>query len=286
VSATRLPEPVGEAVGRYLAVADRLLPGRIVGFHVVGSVALGAYRRRRSDIDFVAVVDRRLDAGELRRLRAVHVATAVAHGAREVVRQGLSIPGVVNGVFVRADDLATPVTRITPEASHAGHQFLVRKAFDVNPVVWKTFAERGITVRGEDASTLGLDPEPDRLVAFNRDNLEGYWSRSAEAQRRGARDLKMRIDPRWRSTWCALGAPRLHHTIATGQVVSKEAAGEYALDTFAREWHPLLLDALAYWREEPSPDDSLADRRRRARVSADFVLAVVDHARSLPAWTS
>jgi hypothetical protein len=29
-----------------------------------------------------------------------------------------------------------------------------------------------------------------------------------------------------------LGPPRLHHTIATGEVISKEAAGEYALDVF------------------------------------------------------
>ncbi|WP_147255865.1 hypothetical protein [Streptomyces sp. PT12] len=46
---------------RYRACADRLLPGRIAGFHVagfhvVGSAALGAWREGRSDIEFVAVV--------------------------------------------------------------------------------------------------------------------------------------------------------------------------------------------------------------------------------------
>ena len=43
-------------VQRYLRLADRLLPGMITGFYVTGSVALGAYRPGRSDIDFVAVL--------------------------------------------------------------------------------------------------------------------------------------------------------------------------------------------------------------------------------------
>ena len=45
-----LPGPADRAVARYVRLADRLLPGRVVGVYVIGSIALGAYRRRRSDI--------------------------------------------------------------------------------------------------------------------------------------------------------------------------------------------------------------------------------------------
>lgn len=280
MTAATLPEDVRADVVRYLQVADRLLPGRIVGFHVVGSVALGAYRRARSDIDFVALVDRRLDASELRRLRAVHAVTAARMGAAELARRRRpSVPGVCNGVFVVADEVSEPVTAIRPVASHSGHDFHVGSAFDVNPVVWKTFADRGLAVRGPAAATLGLDPEPDRLVQFNRENLDGYWRTTAESMlRTGGRSLRARVSPRWLSAWCALGPPRLHHTIRTGEVISKEAAGEYALDTFASEWHPLLHEALAYWRDEPPPNDRFEDPAVRVATSAEFVLSVVDDA--------
>ena len=279
-----LPPAVEAAVERYLAVADRFLPGRIVGFHVVGSVALGTYRRARSDIDFVALVDHRLDTSELHRLRAVHIATAVRMGAGELARRRRpGVPGVCNGAFVVADDVATPVTEITPVASHSGHDFHVGRAFDVNPVVWKTLAEHGITVRGPAASALGVDPQPERLAAFNRANLDGYWRQTAEQVRRSSgRSLRARLAPRWLSAWCALGPPRLHHTIATGEVISKEAAGEYALEAFGPEWHPLLREALAYWREQPSPDDRFSSPAVRAEAAADFVLAVVEDAARLP----
>ena len=52
-----VPADVRRTVERYLGVADRLLPDRITGFYLVGSVALDAYRPGRSDIDFVAVLD-------------------------------------------------------------------------------------------------------------------------------------------------------------------------------------------------------------------------------------
>lgn len=270
---SRLPPSVEAAVARYLGLADRALPGRIIGFHVVGSVALGGYRPARSDIDFVAILDRSLDAAELRRLKAAIVASGVRSALPDLARGRLSLPGVCNGVFITADDVAKPVTTIVPVASHAGHSIQVGQGFDANPVVWKTFAEHGITVRGDDASTLPLDPEPDRLEAWNRDNLVRYWQPWAERAAHGRGGFRTRLSPRWLTAWGALGPPRLHHTIATGEVISKEAAGEYAKDTFGAEWHPVLDEALAYWREEPSPG------RQPLEATGRFALHVINSAR-------
>ena len=79
-------------------------------------------------------------------------------------------------------------------------------------------------------------------------------------------------------TWGALGAPRLHCTIATGEIVGKAAAGEYALTTFGPRWQPLIAAALAYWRGE-----SCGNRPGRAvQRTGEFVLEVVDSANKLP----
>ncbi|MBO0694234.1 MAG: nucleotidyltransferase domain-containing protein, partial [Acidimicrobiaceae bacterium] len=53
-----LPALVEAAVGRYLRLADLWLPGRVTGWYLVGSLALDAFRPGRSDVDFVAVLDR------------------------------------------------------------------------------------------------------------------------------------------------------------------------------------------------------------------------------------
>jgi hypothetical protein len=267
------------AVGRYLGIADGLLPGRITGFYLVGSAALGAWRPGRSDIDFVAVVDRPFDRTDLRRLRAVHAAAGVGSTVRALRRGHLMIPGTCNGAYVAAADLERPVTEIVPQASHTGMRFAAGRAFDVNPVQWKVLAESGIAVRGPAPSALGLRPEPERLRDWNLANLDAYWRPWGEAAVRRPTSPRWR-PPRWAAAWGALGVCRLHRTVATGEVVSKEAAGEYARRTFGSEWHPLIDEALAYWRRG-RPTGAFPDRRSSTRRTGEFVLEVVRDAQAL-----
>jgi hypothetical protein len=171
------------------------------------------------------------------------------------------------------------VSEITSVASHTGHAFSIGKAgSDVSPVAWKVLAERGVAVRGADPAALSLDPQPALLRSWNVGNLHSYWAPWAMTAPKSPLPW-FGLRPRWSTAWGALGAPRLHHTIATGEVISKEAAGEYALDVFGARWHPLVAEALAYWRMEPDRlHRSSADR---ARLTTEFVLEVVQAAGGL-----
>jgi hypothetical protein len=276
-----VPADVRRTVDRYLGVADRLLPDRITGFYLVGSVALGAYRPGRSDIDFVAVLDGdgHLSATDLRRLRLVHVASGLRTGPAALRRGHFAFPGTCNGVFVREDDLRRPVTTIESLASQTGTHFRRGAAFDVNPVQWTTLARHGVAVRGPEPAVLGLDPEPGRLRQWNLDNLAAYWVPWAQATRRRP-GLRWRAMPGWATSWGTLGAPRLHHTIATGDVISKEAAGEWAKATLDPRHHAIVDEGLAWWRGQPA-DLAFADVATRARATADLVLATADEAARL-----
>ncbi|MEV0702545.1 aminoglycoside adenylyltransferase domain-containing protein [Saccharopolyspora sp. NPDC050389] len=159
------------AVARYLTAADRLLPGKITGFYVVGSAALGAWRPGRRDIDLIAVVDGGIGDREARRLR--------------------------------------------------GH--------------WRDRAEKSLSRRPPSKPLV-----PAHRVAVNR----------------------------------VLGPPRLHCTIATGQVITKESAAEYALDTFAARWHPLIRTALAHRTGEPEPGDS-PEPGELPRMAGEFILELI-----------
>ena len=145
-------------------------------------------------------------------------------------------------------------------------------------MAWKVLAERGIPLRGPEPSLLPLDPQPELLRSWNLQNLESYWRPWASAVERCPR-ARFGVRPRYWTAWGVLGAPRLHHTIVTGQVVSKETAGEYALDLFPRRWHPLIADALAYWRSQP--DRLGLSPGERGRLTGEFVFEVIDGARNL-----
>ncbi|MFS8104589.1 DUF4111 domain-containing protein [Lentzea alba] len=258
-----LPADVERATGRYLAVADRLLPGRIAGFYVVGSVALGAWRADRSDIDFIAVVE-----GDLppRRLRALHALGNLTAAGRAVRRVDPAIPGTVNGAFIAVDDLGLPVTTIRPLGSHSGWTVKLGRGFEVNPVVWKVLRDSGVAVRGPEPALLGLDPEPGRLREWNLGQLRGHWRGWGEGLASGS---VRRANP-----GRVLGPPRLHHTVVTGEVISKEAAAEYALDTFGSRWEPLMRAALAHRDGMPVAFAGLL------RAAGEFTLEVLAEAES------
>ncbi|GAA4103399.1 aminoglycoside adenylyltransferase domain-containing protein [Nonomuraea soli] len=276
-----LPRDVARAASRYLTTADRLAPGRIRGFYLVGSVALGAWRAGRSDIDFVAVVDGDLGDRDLRRLSLLHKAANVPAAWQALVRARPAIPGTLNGVFVAAGDLSKPVSRIRPLASHSGPSFTRGRGFEVNPVVWKILLEKGVTVRGPAPGELGLDPEPGTLREWNLRQLRGHfatWARQAMSDRPPRKPL---LPAHRVALSTVLAPPRLHHTIMTGEVISKEEAAHYALETFDARWRPLIRLALARRLGSPAPDEAAAsvdDPRELPRLAGAFVLDVITSA--------
>lgn len=277
-----LPGAALAAADDLLARLDRALPGRIEGFYVVGSACLGAFRPDRSDVDFVAIVaDGKLGAGELRRLRAIHLGRWGAALARDLVI-ARRWPLVCNGSYLAPDALSRSPLEITPLAGHVAGRFgVAQPGFDVNPVTWHTLAHHGVAIRGPEPDRLEIRTDPAELRAWTLENLNGYWRRwVGRARRLGP--ATVRAVPRRFAAWGVLGAPRLHYTLATGQIASKEQAGSYALEAFAPEWRPLVEEALAFWRGAPAraPYRHRPDLRRRA--AADFVTHVIDSANRLP----
>lgn len=272
-----IPPDVWARAQRYLAVADATLPAPVPACYLVGSVALGDYRPGRSDVDLVVAVDAapgQIGAVTLRRLSA---RVNAARGMVNLARGRWSLPGTVNAVLVPVSQLARPVSAIEPLGAHVGGSVVVGSAFDVNPVVWTVLATRGLPVRGPAPSGLRLDPEPDRLIGWNLANLQGYWAPWARRLAgTGTGTRPNRFSPaRWVTAWGVLGAPRLAVTVETGEIVTKHAAGRWALDRYGDRWAPIIREALAYRDDRPA-DPAFAEPTRRRAETAAFVTHVVE----------
>jgi hypothetical protein len=260
-------------------MADRLLPGWTTGFYVVGSAALGEYVPGRSDLDFVATVTARLDRSGFARLRLLHILAGSEAAIRSKRQGGSLISSTPNGLFLTEADIGRPVTSIRPVASHVGYRFAKGHAFDLNPVTWKVLAESGITIRGPEPSSLGLNTEPELLKSWNLKNLHDYWLPWAKSisQRVPVSSTRLRYGLAWMVGWGTLGAPRLHYTIATGDVIGKRTAGQYALDTFDKEWRSVIQLGLDWWHDNLTAPVTTADVRR----AGYFVQTVVESAGAL-----
>jgi hypothetical protein len=275
-----LPEPAAGVVSRFLRRLDRQAGGLIEGFYIVGSIALGGFRAGRSDIDFVATLSGPLCPATLAELRSVHRRSYADGIARAAVSR--SWPLVCNGVFIASEDLAHPPATVKAAAKQLSEKFVTGDSFDVNPVTWWTLAHSGIAVRGPSPEHFSIHLDDAELRRWTATNLTTYWRPWAVAVGgagiNGWRQQVRLLRVGRLAAWGVLGTARMHATIATGEVITKEQAGDYALDTFDPEWRPIINDALTYWRNLPQ-SSSRPPQTLRAETAA-FVLHVIDLVRT------
>jgi hypothetical protein len=129
-------------------------------------------------------------------------------------------------------------------------------------VTWHTVARHGIACRGPEPANLNIWADAERLAIWTLDNLESYWRPLLGAAARFPNRWSLISLTSWGAVWIVLGISRLHYTLATGEICSKEAAGRYALQTFPEQWHGIIKEALCI--------------RQADRARADFLSALAD----------
>jgi hypothetical protein len=200
----------------YLSAVDAALPGFVEGFYLVGSVALGAYQEGRSDIDAMIFTSRPASPADLDALRELH----------------RKIP--VDGVYVEPAIARTwPTDRPVAPFVVDGELKTGKPCGELTPVVWLILQRYGIALRGPAVADLGVRVDPAEIRRYNLENLREYWQGNV----RDFRGYVATLPPgEVRDTvtvaWYVLGPARLHHTAATGDIISKSQAGPYLAALF------------------------------------------------------
>jgi len=278
-----LPVEVGRSVELFLTAVDDMAPGVVTGFYLVGSVALGDFHPRgagrgrlstASDIDFVAVTDRRV-APESREMAAL----AEAH-ARTVA--AFPRPHFDGAVLTWADLAVGPDgCPVVPCAQES--RFTPAGRSGLNPVMFCELASHGIAVRGPRPAEVDLWADQNALRTFTLDNLRTYW-RPWWQQKRQARPLALAIGvSAWFPVWAVLGVSRLHHLLATGTMTSKCGAGRYARDAFDPRWQRIIAESLCLRTDGAEGRRSYRNPLARRRDTLAFLDATIEAALALPA---
>lgn len=260
-----LPHPVAAVCAAWLDLADAAVPGLVTGLHVRGGLGFGEWVPGASDVDVVAVLDRRPSDAEVDLLGETHEALAADHP---------EIP--FDGIHVTAADLAGD-PESCPEVPCVLHGwFEPAGRWDVTPVGWHELAWHSVPVRG---ALPAVWTDRARLEAFTREHLTVHWVEQAAALEKFPAEAATEA-----ATWHVLGVARLHHLLETGAMTSKSAGGRWALGFHDPRWHPLLREALRVRgatpedRALPPSYEGPGGAERRGADVAAFVADVVSSA--------
>jgi predicted nucleotidyltransferase len=234
---------------RFVDGVRSVLGANFVGAYLVGSFALGD-ADEHSDVDFLVFTETEISDEELAGLQELHGA---------LYELDIGWAQHLEGSYVPRDRFCA----LDPE--RAPFLFLDNGARELawdnhcNSAVMRwVVRERGVALAGPDPQSLVEPVPPDALHREAVTAMREYAEWAPEPTQTG--DMSQ-----WKQPYLVLTACRLLATLARGEVVSKRAAGEWALKTLDPEWHDLIARALAdrpdpWCRVHRSADPELAER--------------------------
>src|SRR5262245_46966035 len=258
------PRSVQDIINAFLEAIDTEVPALVEGLYRVGSLALDDFRPHSSDIDFVAITAGPLDASSLLALKRAH-----SRLARRWPRP------FFDGIYVTWKDLRNDPAQTGPGPYSQAGRFHREGPGERNPVTWQVLARNGVRCRGPVVADVEIWTDPEVLASWTNGNLDSYWRRLLNRCGRllspyGAAALTSHA-----AVWCVLGVSRLHYTLATGEITSKEGAGIYALAAFPAKWSRLIEECLRIRRASDSRSlyRSPFARRREVLEFTEMVIA-------------
>ena len=259
-----IPHPLAlHAAEACLAMVDRVAPGLVEGFYIVGSVALDDFRPAISDLDFVIVTGAR--PGD-------DLQTALAEGHARLDGEA-SLPKL-DGVYATWDELLMgPFEAPVGPCVEAG-LFVSSDIHGRHPMTWGVLRRVAVTLRGPLLAGATIWWDPGCLERWAVESVGSYWRPSlsrmlVKCSPEGVCTLDGRAIER-----TVLGLCRLHYILATGVVPSRSDAGLYGLISLPRTCHRIIEEALRI-RREPAAASIYADPEGRHGDVLKFVRVVL-----------
>jgi hypothetical protein len=225
---TEVPPSVQQVLDEYIALVHDALPDLLAGMYLHGSLSLGAFDPRLSDIDFITITNRRCTATDIEALRVIHQTLLQRYPQAQL-----------EGSYLQWHDLGRFEDTIPPHP-HI-HDGILRASgyHDINAVTWWILKHRGIAVVGPPAERLNIQVDWDDLIAKMHHNMNTYWASFTTDPQRMA----------WLLTddgiqWAVLGVLRQFYTFRERAITSKTGAGIYGLGHTPRQWHRLIQEAI------------------------------------------
>jgi hypothetical protein len=208
-----LPATIAGMFEGFLEAGRRAAPGQLAAVYAVGSLALGDFSVRQSNVDLVVVAEPRLDRGQLSTMATAARGLRRAHRDAQVWYASwddLDADGPGSGSSSAEMPLATPMTRAI-------------------------LRHDPMALFGPDWPVVSLDP--DAFQRWSAGQLQALASAS-----HGLLVLRRAVTP------LVLQAAQLAQGAITGRVLSKSEAGEAVMAIVSTRQKRILTDAVGYRR--------------------------------------
>lgn len=230
----KLPSFVEKVLRDYVSQMTAAYPNLIEGVYITGSVALGDYYSKKSDIDFMTVLKEIPPEDLLRRLKHIHLNIEKAYGRPKLNGYYVTMKGIKRG------------QKSFP--SFFKNRLQLERPFELDKVSLLEWKEFSYCVCGIPAVELPLDVQLRDVMAQLHQNINSYWTSWIRRYSPVSFNyVLLMLFPRL-TEWGILGVARQLYTLETGMIASKLNAGTYCLDKLPDNLKGIMRQAIAVRR--------------------------------------
>ena len=228
-----LPDEVELVLNEYIRVFNRNLPDLLDSFYLVGSLVLNDYHEGKSDVDFVALINRDMTPDELNILKGIH---------KEISSKFPE--NVLDGSYVTPQQI-DKLEKWGPIIYFDGKSFRCDlQSGNVDIITWFMLKNYGITILGKQPEYYVPNINVEDLISHVRLNVNTYWFNwTDKASKHISKESFFTLFEKG-VEWGVLGISRLYYTIHEKDIISKYGAGEYVLEMVPAKFERIIKEAL------------------------------------------
>lgn len=255
-----IPEGVKPLVDEYIATIEAELPGFMSAFYLHGSIALGDFHPRFSDIDFIAVINRPSTTTDLAGLKRIH------HALKQKYPQGN-----LSGSYLQWHDLGRAKADLQPHPHCHNGVVKVTDFQEMEFVTWWTLKSHGLALIGPEPQELSFTLDWNEFMVATRENMNTYWVRFT---REPVRMAWLFWD--YGIQWAVLGVLRQFYSLNEHDIASKTRAGEYGLARLPESWQRIIQEAINVRNQSQMRSSLYGSRLNRAVEAQRFLRFLID----------
>lgn len=251
----RIPNNLEFLFQKYIQLLHKELGDSIYGIYIYGSLALGSYSERTSNIDFLTVVDKRLNENDILRIQKVH----------KSLRKFSPYANAMEGEYVYLPDIIEG----KPEKHYPYFAYgKYRGDVPIRDFNWFQLKHSGIVIYGTEFDKIAGSTNWTGIKRELGRDLNDNWIKVADK-------YQVLMLDEWISM-VVLTLCRIFYTLEREMVISKSGGGRYALESIGSEWHTLINEALRIQNKSsevsmyPSKVKRLHDTKEFIRYMVDF----------------
>ncbi|MEH7348790.1 aminoglycoside adenylyltransferase domain-containing protein [Gottfriedia acidiceleris] len=258
-----IPKEIKVVLDTYFQYFDLKLPNLIDSFYLYGSITLGAFKNGHSDIDFIAVVTRKVSDADVKILREIH---------KDVQRKFPN--SILDGWYIFNEDIQSLNEEGKLCIRFNDGKFQGLNKFEKNSIDAFQLKKYGITVKGLNIENVDISVNWETILSNMKDNLNSYWLSWVNDCKKFPTVKYLSLFISLRSIeWGILGVSRLYYTFKEKDITSKVGAGEYVLEAVPQRWHKIIKESMRLRTDnKKSYYKSIYTRRKDAIDYMEFLI--------------